>query len=107
MDWPCVALVALQGAPVEAGKRSGLREALRVCMSVCGSWSGSVPQVEFVTYASLSACDEIVEVFEAVGASERVLRLLESPPAAQVITDTQRLHSTRISQLASLRFASL
>lgn len=37
-----------------------------------------------MTYASLSACDEIVEVFEAVGASERVMQLLEAPPADQV-----------------------
>jgi len=44
--------------------------------------------VEFVTYASLSACDEVVEVMEAVGASERVLELLAAPPADQVAAGT-------------------
>jgi hypothetical protein len=58
---------------------------------VCGTtlmlaslYPGPVLAVEFVTYASLSACDEVVEVMEAVGASERVLDLLEQPAAPQV-----------------------
>lgn len=40
--------------------------------------------VEFVTYASLSACDEVVEVAEALGASERVMAFLDAKPAPQV-----------------------
>jgi hypothetical protein len=51
---------------------------------VCVSHCCSIFYVEFVTYASLSACDEVVEVMEAVGASERVLELLAAPPADQV-----------------------
>lgn len=48
-----------------------------------------------MTYASLSACDEVVEVMEAVGASERVLALLEQPPAATVSAGPLRLPSRR------------
>ncbi|GLI70491.1 hypothetical protein VaNZ11_015397, partial [Volvox africanus] len=40
--------------------------------------------VEFVTYASLNVCDEFTEICEAVGASERVVAMLEAPPAPQI-----------------------
>ncbi len=72
-----------------------------LCVCVCMS------QVEFVTYASLSACDEVVEVMEAVGASERVLRLLESPPAAQVGADTHTHTRTLTHARARARRGSL
>ncbi|MEW5305275.1 MAG: hypothetical protein WDW36_007827 [Sanguina aurantia] len=40
--------------------------------------------VEFVTYASLNVCDEYTELMEALGASERVVKLLDEKPAVQI-----------------------
>eukprot|EP00798_Chlamydomonas_sp_ICE-L_P024557 gene24557-10168_t len=39
---------------------------------------------EFVVYSSLNVCDEFTEVMEAMGASERVLKLLDGKPAPQI-----------------------
>ncbi|KAJ9505602.1 hypothetical protein QJQ45_026514 [Haematococcus lacustris] len=61
--------------------------------------------VEFVTYASLSACDEIVEVLEALGASERVVDLLDQPPAPQVQSGKVLPSWSGRVQLCDLSFA--
>eukprot|EP00201_Polytomella_parva_P022584 CAMPEP_0175045550 /NCGR_PEP_ID=MMETSP0052_2-20121109/4493_1 /TAXON_ID=51329 ORGANISM="Polytomella parva, Strain SAG 63-3" /NCGR_SAMPLE_ID=MMETSP0052_2 /ASSEMBLY_ACC=CAM_ASM_000194 /LENGTH=394 /DNA_ID=CAMNT_0016309109 /DNA_START=588 /DNA_END=1769 /DNA_ORIENTATION=- len=41
--------------------------------------------VEFITYASLNVCDEYTELMEAIGASERVVGLMDKRPAAQTL----------------------
>lgn len=40
--------------------------------------------VEFVTYASLSVCDQWGTIMESIGASERVMEFLDKPPAPQL-----------------------
>ena len=40
--------------------------------------------VEYVVYSGLNVCDEWTEFLEAVGASERVMKLLENKPAPQI-----------------------
>jgi len=45
--------------------------------------------IEFVIYASWNVCDEFTEFMEAVGASERVMNLLDSKPAPQLAAGKQ------------------
>ena len=40
--------------------------------------------VEFAIYSSLSVCNEFTSLMEAVGASQRVMAMLDSKPAAQI-----------------------
>jgi len=45
--------------------------------------TGFILYLQFVVSSSLTVCDEFTEIMEAVGASERVMSLLDSQPAAQ------------------------
>ncbi|GAX80034.1 hypothetical protein CEUSTIGMA_g7473.t1 [Chlamydomonas eustigma] len=60
--------------------------------------------VEFVVYSSLNVCDQYTEFMEAVGASERVIQLLEAKPARQIESGLEPSHFSGRVELQDVHF---
>ena len=46
--------------------------------------TGFIFYTEFAIYSSLSVCNELTSLMEAVGASQRVMAMLDAKPAVQI-----------------------